>query len=146
MDELPVIDEGSVVVGVDDSDNARRALEWAAAEARLRDVPLVAVMAWEYPLSGLGVAPADADPVDPVALVRERLAAVVDSAIGADHGVTVRLEPVFGPPGKVLVGLGARASMLVIGRRGRGGISRFTLGSAADHVTKHAECPVVILH
>ena len=36
----------AIVVGVDGSEAALEALRWAADEARLRSVPLVAVSAW----------------------------------------------------------------------------------------------------
>ncbi|MGZ4784922.1 MAG: universal stress protein, partial [Acidimicrobiales bacterium] len=39
-----------IVVGIDGSDSARQALEWAAAEARLRQAELEIVLVWEFPL------------------------------------------------------------------------------------------------
>jgi nucleotide-binding universal stress UspA family protein len=38
----------SVVVGVDGSEHSRRALEWAAAEARLRGAPLHVLHAFPF--------------------------------------------------------------------------------------------------
>jgi Universal stress protein family len=38
----------AVVVGVDGSAGSREALQWAIAEARLREVPLRAIHAWTY--------------------------------------------------------------------------------------------------
>jgi nucleotide-binding universal stress UspA family protein len=38
--------------------------------------------------------------------------------------------------------LSARA--IVIGSRGRGGLTRAVLGSVSDHVVRHAPCPVVV--
>ena len=38
----------AVVVGVDGSAGSREALQWAIAEARVREVPLRAIHAWTY--------------------------------------------------------------------------------------------------
>ena len=38
-----------IVVGIDGSQGARRALEWAVAEAKLRDAHLVIIHAWLEP-------------------------------------------------------------------------------------------------
>ncbi len=43
-----------IVVGVDGSEGARSALEWAAAEARLRGARLRAVHAWHLPAAAYG--------------------------------------------------------------------------------------------
>ena len=49
-----------IVVGVDGSEPARRALLWAAEEARLRDADLEVVHAWQHPTTTFGlVLPAD---------------------------------------------------------------------------------------
>lgn len=36
------------------------------------------------------------------------------------------------------------AAAIVIGSRGRSGVTRFVLGSVSDHVVRHAPCPVVV--
>jgi nucleotide-binding universal stress UspA family protein len=144
MDELPVIDEGSIVVGIDGSDHSRRAVRWALDEARLRDLPLVAVMAWQFPLKGVDVT-AD-EPVDGHELTRGRLQDFLHETLGDDLDDRVRAEPAFGSPGKVLATLSETATLLVVGRRGQSRLAALTLGSAADHVAKHATCPVVIVH
>jgi nucleotide-binding universal stress UspA family protein len=38
------------------------------------------------------------------------------------------------------------ADVIVMGTHGRKGLSRLMLGSAAEYVVRHAECPVVTLH
>lgn len=45
-----------VVVGVDGSPSAVRALSWASAEARHRDAKLIVVHAWQAALAGLRTA------------------------------------------------------------------------------------------
>lgn len=47
-----------IVVGVDGSEQSRRALRWALRYARQADAVVEAVMAWEPPFSGQGGASA----------------------------------------------------------------------------------------
>lgn len=146
MDDLPAIDEGSVLVGIDGSDDARAALRWAFAEAELRGTTVVAVSVWQYPLKGVPTNDPDAPPVDPDALERERVKEFVVETLGADDGARVTVEAVFGYPGKVLAALAEKASLVVVGPRGHGGIAKLALGSTADHLVKNAPVPVVVVH
>lgn len=38
-----------------------------------------------------------------------------------------------------------RAELIVMGTHGRGALGRLVLGSVADHVMRHADCPVVTM-
>jgi len=40
----------------------------------------------------------------------------------------------------------AGAELIVMGSHGRTGVRRLVLGSVAEHVLRHAECPVVTVH
>ena len=53
---------GRIVVGVDGSENSLVALHWALEEAEHRHAIVEAVIAWQYPYTGVGFAPyVDAD-------------------------------------------------------------------------------------
>ena len=39
----------------------------------------------------------------------------------------------------------AKATLIVVGTRGRGGLRRAMLGSVADYVVRHADCPVTTI-
>jgi len=59
---------GTIVVGVDGSEESRRALRWALGEARIRGARVVALRAWVYPaLAAGGLIPATTDLVDQLA-------------------------------------------------------------------------------
>jgi len=60
-------------------------------------------------------------------------------------GVTESGEVLDGRPQLVLRQLSSRAHMLVLGRRGLGGVRGLLLGSVSTDVSAHADCPVVVV-
>ncbi len=145
---------GAIVVGVDGSAESREALRRAAAEARLRKVPLRVVHAWTF---GYGVGltntyaimgPSDADVIEPSDLHRaaEHLLerTVTDSGVDLD-GLTVERVVAEGGPTSVLLDLVSPSDLLVVGSRGHGGFTSLLLGSVSQQCAHHAPCPVVII-
>ena len=141
---------GRIVVGVDGSDGARSALEWAAAEARLRGAALLAVHTWDIPPLTTGAGPFDPpstlnagllERVEQGAhqLVERELAAVDTSGLEIDKRVEAR------NPADALLDAARGADLLVVGTRGHGGFSGLLLGSVSQQVSHHAPCPVVIV-
>lgn len=137
----------TIVVGVDGSDDSRRALAWAVEEAKLRGAEVRALYAWSYPGMMLAphglMMPPNLD-VDFGKVGEEVLATAIDE-VGADAGVTIRPEVVEGGAAVALVRASASADLLVIGSRGLGGFSGLLLGSVSHQVAQHAACPVVIV-
>jgi nucleotide-binding universal stress UspA family protein len=137
-----------IVVGIDGSEGARRALEWAVAEAQLRDASLVVVHAWvEPPAVAVGsvVSASGAQPAIFEELA-ERTArdavASVDTG-GVTQGVETRV--VAGAPAHALLEAGKDADLVVVGSRGLGGFTGLLLGSVSAQVAHHATCPVLIV-
>lgn len=66
-----------------------------------------------------------------------------DQAIA--KGVTTEYTQNFGEPGRVIceVAQSWKADLIMIGRRGRRGISEFFLGSVSNYVLHHAPCSVL---
>jgi nucleotide-binding universal stress UspA family protein len=132
-----------IVVGVDGSEPARRALLWAAEEARLRDADLEVVHAWQHPTTTFGlVLPAD-DRAAAEAYARH----VLDVAVEALAGRGLAVEPILvdGPPARALIEASAGAALVVVGSRGRGGFRGLLLGSVSGQAMHHARCPVVVV-
>ena len=63
------------------------------------------------------------------------------------QGVTVSIKQVTGSPGKTIcqVARDSQADLIVIGRRGRSGLSELILGSVSNFVLHHAYCSVLIV-
>ena len=129
---------GPVIVGVDGSEHARRALLVAAEEARLRGVPLKAVNAVFWDALGEEF---PAPTLDELADWGRHLVATELERAG------VRAEQVVlpGHPADALVRASADASLLVVGSRGRNPIAGLLLGSTSDRCATHANCPTLIV-
>jgi nucleotide-binding universal stress UspA family protein len=130
-----------VVVGVDGAEPSRRALLWAADEARRRDACLEVVHCW-HARPALAVAPA----VDEEAR-KVGAQAVLTGAMNAVDGRSVAAEPILvdGPAASALIAASSGADLVVMGTRGHGGFAGLLLGSVSTQVLHHAHCPTVIV-
>jgi len=136
---------GTIVVGVDGSEESRRALRWAIDEAQLRGARVVALRAWVYPaLAAGGLIPATTDLVGQLATnERQELAATV--AEFEAGGVEIEQLVVEDAAARALVEAAAGADLLDVGSRGHGGFTGLLLGSVSQQCAHHAPCPVVII-
>ena len=144
------ITHSGVLVGVDGSPAARCAVDWAAREAAMRNVPLTLVHA-----------------VQPIGVTLPRLTAttafsrwqveqgqkILDEAVETARSTTpaggpaqIETEMLFSPAVPVLVDLSKDADLVVVGSRGRGPITRSLLGSVSSSLIRHAHCPVAVIH
>lgn len=105
-----------VVVGVDDSPAGRAALRFALHDA-VRDRAR--------------------------RIVGETLAEIV---AGGAVPPPVAVHAVGGSAGEALVHAARTADLLVVGSRGRGGLTSAVLGSVSLHGVLHAHCPVTVVH
>lgn len=145
----PVDLGGPIVVGVDGSPSARRALTWALHEAARRQVGVIAVTGWEAPASMAGPVPSPMVPATMLERAAERL--VHDEL---EHTANVvptvaRTGLAVGKTGTkaVLDVVGAnRASLAVVGSRGHGTVLHRALGSVSHRVVAMAPVPVVTVH
>ncbi|CAL9350951.1 universal stress protein [Streptomyces cellulosae] len=128
-----------LVVGVDGSAPSLRAVDWAADEADLRGVPLRLVHAApadRHPGPGATVPPPPAGDVLAVAARRVHI---------RRPGLRVEEELAPDEPLCALIRAARSASLLVVGTRGRAGVTGVLLGSVALGVAARAGCPVVVL-
>ena len=136
---------GRIVVGLDASPSAGRALDWAADEALRRSTDLEVVHAWDafYPVPGPGAG----YPVM-IAAAEDQARCTLDKLL-AEHGLaargTVRARTVQGAVAPVLLEAAVGADMVVLGTRGHGGFAGLVLGSVTHHLAHHAPCTVVVV-
>lgn len=133
-----------IVVGVDGSENSRRALDWAIAEARLRGDSLCVLHAWhQIYASGYPLTPVVYDPEIYEKAAHELMTEMLGSV--DTSGLTVETKIVQSSAATALIGAGHDADLLVVGARGTGGFLGLLLGSVATQVSSHAPCPVVVV-
>ena len=137
---------GHVLVGVDPSPHAARAVAWAAHEAAARGLPLHLVHALELPSGGQGVL-IRADYVtaarDASAVLLKHLAEEVRRRHPALRVTTETSD--FGAA-ETLITLGADGDLIVTGTRGHGGFAGLLLGSVSLRAVAHARCPAIVVH
>ncbi len=135
-----------IVVGIDGSENSRRALDWALDEARRRQAELDVVHVWfRYPPTMPYVPPSVDDSQTLEAAAVALLDRVVDEA--DQHDLPTPIVPILvdGSAAHMLVETAKGADLLVVGSRGRGGFAGLLLGSVSQQVVQHAPCPVVVV-
>ncbi|MGW4378897.1 universal stress protein [Kitasatospora sp. NPDC004531] len=144
MAEEPNLD-GKIVVGVDGSEQSRKALRWAVRQAGSTHSVVEAVLAWQPPFSGWGSAVGADDEAQLGRAARKALAENVEKAVGASPPVEVRLRVEEGTPAWVLLSAAREgASLLVVGHRGLGGFEGALLGSVGQYCVQHSPCPVLV--
>lgn len=137
-----------IVVGVDGSNAAHRALRWAADEAARREVGLVAVHAFQPPLDAATLARLSTEHRDEVVegsradaddLLRTAMGGVDTTGLAVTHVVE------RGAPADVLLAGAGPDRLLVLGTHGRGALGRVVFGSVSHQCLHHADGPVVVV-
>ncbi|GAB78760.1 Nucleotide-binding universal stress protein, UspA family [Austwickia chelonae] len=135
-----------VLIGYDDSEQARHAIGWAADYARARSWPLEVVTARTLPLPPFGPTGVISDPLvvddGPYESALQQACADLKSS-HPEVDVTYRM--VDPTASRALIEASAEPGIVVIGTRGLGAISSLFLGGVADQVVTHARGPVVVI-
>ena len=142
---------GPVLVGVDGSAHSEAAVAFAFDEAAVRGVNLVALMAYDgWARQGFASRPIT---FDGSASQEERAVLSEQLAGWCDKYPDVQVdEQVFrGRAADCLLGYAGHAplqlqpQLIVVGSRGRGGLTGLLLGSTSQAVIAHATCPVMVV-
>jgi nucleotide-binding universal stress UspA family protein len=134
-----------LLLAYDGSDEARRALDWAATES-LRTGSPVHVLAVNEVLpptwGGVGgiYVYAESYTQDSSGLLEQAAKALADAGVTA-----VTTEQRSGHGVDELLRAAESASVLVVGSRGHGRAGEAVLGSVSQHLARHATCPVVVV-
>jgi nucleotide-binding universal stress UspA family protein len=128
----------TILVGHDGSASADAALEWAVALAEATGARVVAVHVWQTGSSE--VRPR----------LQDRLTAKAARSIeawAAGVGPDVETMEIEGEPRSALVGLAEReqAGLLVVGRRGSGGLRALRIGSVVSYLVTDSPIPIAVI-
>lgn len=144
---VPTGNRERVVVGVDGSDTSVDALRWAVEHAP-DDAEISAIAAWQTPVDGpilYGVNRFDLKALRAAARDTVNEAAdKVSAELGLDESRITR-EIAEGDPRWVLASRSEAADLLVLGQRGRTGLSHFFLGSTTTALVHRPNCPTVVI-
>lgn len=137
-----------ILVPFDFSDAAASALAWAAdlqrstkAEAPIHLIHVVSSFPFGDPMSAVEMLLPT--PEEERTLERQLTEAALKA--GANAVVDVIIKPLAIGETVVAVTEELHAELVVMGTHGRTGVPRLFLGSVAEHVTRHAPCPVVTM-
>jgi len=134
--------KGRIVVGVDGSERAQGALEWAIAEARRRGAVLEVVHAWQLPVNTGMYAGTPIYPSAAEQLARRVLTAAVDQEDTGGVRLDAHLD--CAPTSRALLAAAEGADLVVVGSRGLGGFKGLLLGSVSRQLAHHSPCPVIV--
>lgn len=133
-----------VVVGIDGSEQAERALHRAVEEARLRGADLTVVHVVSLPFNL-------ADPILMPRPTEDELRSLglelIDKALGdlAVDDLDVERIALVGHAAHQLCEAAQGADLLVVGSRGLGGFRGLLVGSVTHQVVGHARCPILVV-
>jgi nucleotide-binding universal stress UspA family protein len=142
----------TMVLALDESEHAVRATRWCADHAGALGADVVVVHALDITyVFGFGSPLALAPPPPPysesrIEEVRDVIARDWCKPL-ADAGVSFRVVVDEGRPAELVreAARRAQADLVVCGRRGRGGVAEFFLGSVSHELSHHLDVPLVIV-
>lgn len=140
-----------IVVGVDGSEHATFALDWAARMAKGMASEVTAVFAITptlYVDGGLDYAPVVLPEFDPEwrDAMKKEFEDKWCSRL-AESGIKYRTVMEDGRPASVIAEIADQidADVIVVGRRGRGGFAELLLGSVSHELVLHSKRPVLVI-
>ena len=138
-----------IIVGVDGSAPSKVAVDWAAREASLRELPLTIIYVSPAPLVGADI-PMPVNLTERLeehgkSVLREALSTAEDAVEGS-RPIPIDTEMVRAAILPTLIDRSKDAELIVVGCRGLGAIGRRLLGSVSSGLVHHAHCPVAVIH
>ncbi len=138
--------DGPVVVGLETSPASREAARFAVVEAATRGTRLVVVSALGYPDQWADDRLISAELVARHrGRVRSELQEYLAEDLAAHPDVEVDYRIDVGSPPTALLDASNRATLVVVGTRGRGALTGLLLGSTSRRTAESAHCPVAII-
>ena len=149
---------GRIVVGIDDTEASRKALQWAANEARMHKSTLEIIYVYQSHDAGeycyeMELSPKETefagDAVEQAAIDATERARdlALQAGLDLDDDASTRVVAVREHrPADALIRHSSNAEMLVLGCRSHGIHSLVSIGSVSRECALHSHCPVTIIH
>lgn len=136
----------TILVGVDGSPSSNAAVEWAARDAALHNLPLTLVHVLAPPV--VMTFPETPMPPGYTEWQHEQGERHLREAVKIAESQDARVDAqiVVGSTVPMLVDCSREAARLVVGSRGHGLLRRSLLGSVSSSLVRHAHCPVAVIH
>jgi nucleotide-binding universal stress UspA family protein len=139
-----------IIVGVDGSPASKMAVDWAARDAAMRNVPLTLVHALPAPAATWPATPVPAgfqqwQPQQAQQILADATT-IAEAATEQDGPAQVDREVLYSTAVSALVDLSKDAAMAVVGCRGSDALHRTLLGSVSSGLVHRAHCPVAVIH
>ncbi|WP_129788008.1 universal stress protein [Promicromonospora panici] len=136
-----------IVVGVDGSPQAERALQHAIEQANAWGAELTAVTG--VPVGNAGMLawlPSAIDREQVLADIGAGMDVLIDRYEAENPGLRIRRIVLDGTGAELLTEFSTASDLLVVGSRGRGGFRGLLLGSTSQAVLHHSACPVLVVN
>jgi nucleotide-binding universal stress UspA family protein len=136
-----------IVVGVDGSPRAERALQHAILQANAWGAELTAVTG--VPVGNAGMLawlPSNIDREQVLADIGAGMDVLVDKYEAENPGLRIRRIVLDGTGAELLTEFSTASDLVVLGSRGRGGFRGLLLGSTSQAVLHHSACPVLVVN
>lgn len=140
-----------VMAPTDFSDHSRRVIEFAAAEAALREAELhlfhcVMTQMVGHPIDGTAI-PVAGDLVKESERCLEKLSQAIEKTHSTVPSVEIVRAVAHGTPEQKVVEYARehQIELIVMGSHARSGVERLLMGSTAELILRHAPCPVLIV-
>lgn len=145
----PGVNFKRIVVGLDGSEQSAAALEWAIAFARTSSAEVVAVHAipfLAYAVDFYGMAPPIQYDPEWAEDMKRRFEQEWCKPL-RDSGLPYRTVLKDGRPASVIAETAESvdADLVVVGRRGLGGVAEVLLGSVSHELSRHCKRPVLLI-
>lgn len=141
-------DHQRIVVGIDGSEYSPAALQMAGRIAKALNAPLdvITCLGWSDFYLPAHLPPGNLEVTAQLEAIAKRLMEqAIERAYGEDRPQNLTTAVKTGSPAKVLVEESRNAQLLVVGRRGHGGLLGQVMGSVSAACTAHAHCPVLVV-
>jgi nucleotide-binding universal stress UspA family protein len=139
---------GDIVVGYDGSKGARRAVQFAAAEAAAHHSRLRIVSVWNrmpHTVSAMSGVAVPLVAADRALLAAQGLEEATTLAREIAPDINIDTAALEGNAAAELTRTTENSRLLVVGSRGHGGVHGLILGSVSHQCTLHAHCPVLVV-